>query len=384
MAGSTVQRNRNCFAEDGGRCPKLIVLDLDQTLWPFDAAHPRYARPHVSTGKCSVQCRGGIANAFIEAVAVVHGLGGEKAKHECWGEHTTGDAEEEHDVPQAQELKKRLGPEDRVRPLEGLYFEALTPSIVAGAVTETETSRHIPFPLRVAVASANSQRDTCCSLLRHLGLLNVPRSGAAQHCAVIDPSLLEIHPGSKREHLTNLARASGVDFADMLFFDDNRNNVAVARRLGVVVQEVSPLEGLTFEAFRKGIVAWRAQLRSKSAMTTWLKTGRLLGGATASSVPAQGTYQDSASLLRKRKSTAIDGSEILFAARCVEDGSNIRGVVACDASKFNPAFCINHLNESKVESAFGSNVATLCDCPVCNRVVVIEDEDDVCTNGNIS
>eukprot|EP00536_Pseudo-nitzschia_multiseries_P005562 jgi/Psemu1/190829/e_gw1.105.71.1 len=33
---------------------------------------------------------------------------------------------------------------------------------------------------------------------------------------------VEIFPGDKKRHFSNLKKASGIDFKDMLFFDDNR------------------------------------------------------------------------------------------------------------------------------------------------------------------
>jgi len=209
--------------------PKLIVLDLDQTLWPFDAAHPRYALPHHPASHGGIQCRESIATPFAEAISVVK-------------------------------------------------------SILA--VPNTGTSNSSSW--RIAVASANSNKDVCTSLLRHLGLMQPsPRELVTRRRCVpedVDPfgdvfggieqHLLEIHPGSKTVHLQRLEAASGIAFCDMLFFDDRRNNISVAQRLGVVAYQVSPLTGLTRNAFAEGMRLWRTQRQSGKAMATWLSTGK--------------------------------------------------------------------------------------------------------------
>ncbi|WFD05865.1 protein-tyrosine-phosphatase [Malassezia vespertilionis] len=44
---------------------------------------------------------------------------------------------------------------------------------------------------------------------------------------------LEIYPGSKITHFNKIAQTTGVAFKDMLFFDDERRNAEVQRKLGV-------------------------------------------------------------------------------------------------------------------------------------------------------
>jgi magnesium-dependent phosphatase 1 len=46
--------------------------------------------------------------------------------------------------------------------------------------------------------------------------------------------LQEIHKGSKKGHLHQIARASGVDFSEMVFFDDQRGNISDVSSLGVM------------------------------------------------------------------------------------------------------------------------------------------------------
>lgn len=178
-----------------GPLPKVVVIDLDQTLWGFDAAQPKYATPHRRLDKNRVQCSGGaVASPFPEAVACL----------------------------------QTLFQVDR----EGQS-------------------------LRVAVASMNSRREVCLSLLNKFGLM------AYASLPGIDPAMVQIHKGNKRQHLTALAHAGGVSFTDMLFFDDFSVNISTGRKLGVVSCKVLPHEGLTFLALEKGIKAWREQQQSQ-------------------------------------------------------------------------------------------------------------------------
>lgn len=208
--------------------PALIVFDLDQTLWPFDAAHPRYDLPHRPVRGPQgverwVQCRESLAKPFHHAVELVLELAA-----------AGGGA--------------RQGPDDQAR--------------------APQSAGH---RWRIGIASANMKHGVCCSLLRSLGLLVSQSVGSAPRAPGIDPMLLEIHPGSKSLHLQRLAELSGISFRDMLFFDDLRHNVSVAQRLGVVAVQVSRLEGVTRAAFEKGLAEWRAHRRQQGAIAAWLR-----------------------------------------------------------------------------------------------------------------
>ncbi|CAE7390193.1 MDP1, partial [Symbiodinium microadriaticum] len=182
--------------------PALVILDLDQTLWPFDAALPRFGLPH-RRGPDGVHCQGAPANPFSEAVEIVRQLKLQSTE-EC--------------------------------------------------------------PWRLAVASANSQDKVCTSLLNHLGLLKERDSYGG-----IDPKLLVIHPGSKTVHFNEIAQRTGIEFREMLFFDDRAMNVRVAQKLGISAYQVSSLEGLTYKAFAAGLQTWRSERRSSSALSSWLQ-----------------------------------------------------------------------------------------------------------------
>lgn len=43
----------------------------------------------------------------------------------------------------------------------------------------------------------------------------------------------EIYPGSKVSHFSKIQKASGIDYKDMIFFDDEHRNIADVGKLGV-------------------------------------------------------------------------------------------------------------------------------------------------------
>lgn len=65
---------------------------------------------------------------------------------------------------------------------------------------------------------------------------------------------LEIYPGSKTTHFEKLRKASGIEYADMLFFDDEARNKNV-ENLGVTMWLVR--DGLTCGEVDCGVREWR-------------------------------------------------------------------------------------------------------------------------------
>ena len=69
-------------------------------------------------------------------------------------------------------------------------------------------------------------------------------------------SYTEIYAGSKQLHFEKLRTASGVPFADMLFFDNEKGNVTDVRQLGVTC--VYCPGGMSEQAWEEGIVRFAA------------------------------------------------------------------------------------------------------------------------------
>eukprot|EP00435_Cladocopium_sp_Y103_P011115 s3604_g2.t2 len=102
----------------------------------------------------------------------------------------------------------------------------------------------------------------------------------------IEKSIMAIYPGSKTAHFKQIADGSGLEFREMLFFDDRALNVRAAQKLGIVAHQVSSLDGLTWKDFSAGLDAWRAQRRSSLAMSKWLRPkGTTPAGLESSAEP---------------------------------------------------------------------------------------------------
>lgn len=76
---------------------------------------------------------------------------------------------------------------------------------------------------------------------------------------------MEIYPGRKTQHLTELAQSSGISCEDMLFFDDEQRNSEV-RSLGVHFVLVDPAKGVTMHQFKAALQQFERQ--AKMVQTT--------------------------------------------------------------------------------------------------------------------
>ncbi|KAK4134656.1 magnesium-dependent phosphatase-1 [Trichocladium antarcticum] len=171
--------------------PRLIVLDLDYTLWPF------YSDIHPS--------------------------------------------------PPLRLLPGSAAPPTTVADRNGEHF-ALYPD--APAILRLVAS--LPAT-RLAVASKSPVGDLCRELLKLLRL-SAGLGGAPKRAFDAFDAGLEIYEGSKMRHFEVLAKRTGIAFADMLFFDDERPNLEV-EKLGVTMRLVR--DGLTWAEVERGVAQWR-------------------------------------------------------------------------------------------------------------------------------
>lgn len=63
--------------------------------------------------------------------------------------------------------------------------------------------------------------------------------------------------GTKISHFKQIQKLTGVDFKDMVFFDDESRNKDVEKALGVTFVLVR--NGVTWDMFNKGIQMWRTK-----------------------------------------------------------------------------------------------------------------------------
>ncbi|KAK9474193.1 magnesium-dependent phosphatase-1, partial [Dipodascopsis tothii] len=101
----------------------------------------------------------------------------------------------------------------------------------------------------IQVAAA-SRTDTPLVAKKMLKLLTV-----AGQSSIDQFDVLEIYPGSKITHFKQIAAKTGIDYSDMLFFDDETRNREVERVLGVKFVLVD--DGVTRPVWEQAVVDWR-------------------------------------------------------------------------------------------------------------------------------
>ena len=87
-----------------------------------------------------------------------------------------------------------------------------------------------------------------------LKLLKIPGPSTSSNRAIDAFDYLQIYPGNKTTHFERIHRESGVEYEDMLFFDDESRNKNV-EVLGVTMQLVR--DGVTRNEIDNGVKSWR-------------------------------------------------------------------------------------------------------------------------------
>ena len=114
----------------------------------------------------------------------------------------------------------------------------------------------------VAIAFASRTTDPAAAeaLLRAMPLHDAPSQTLALWDVLPSPHFFQAYPsggsGCKTRHFAAIRAASGTAPADMLFFDDMKDNVDAARMGGVTSVHLSR-SGLTWAAFQRGLQEWR-------------------------------------------------------------------------------------------------------------------------------
>ncbi|KAK9468310.1 HAD-like domain-containing protein [Lipomyces arxii] len=100
--------------------------------------------------------------------------------------------------------------------------------------------------VKIAAASRTSAPDLAKSMLK---LIHINGQRAIDYFDV-----LEIYPGTKITHFTFIKNATGIDYKDMLFFDDESRNKEVEHKLGVKFKYVH--EGVTWPLLNEAVYEW--------------------------------------------------------------------------------------------------------------------------------
>lgn len=116
--------------------------------------------------------------------------------------------------------------------------------------------KSLPTPILVASASRTHAPDLARTLLTQLTIATdaASASAASSKKAADFFDYHQIFPGDKKTHFQRLNEKTGIEYEEMLFFDDESRNKNV-EQLGVVMCLVR--DGVTWGEMDRGIREWR-------------------------------------------------------------------------------------------------------------------------------
>ncbi|RCI09627.1 hypothetical protein L249_3887 [Ophiocordyceps polyrhachis-furcata BCC 54312] len=194
--------------------PKMIVFDLDYTLWPFwvDTHVAPPLRPNAQHSAATD--RTGEQLAFYQDVPAM--------------------------LDQLRRSDVRLGVASRTS----------APHLAS----ELLTMLHLPptLPSSSSSSSSSSLPAAAAEVQEEAG------AGKPRRALDVFDGGLEIYPSSKIRHMEAIKARTGIDFQDILFFDDESRN-RETERLGLTMWLVR--DGMTWEELQKGLAEWRRRRR---------------------------------------------------------------------------------------------------------------------------
>lgn len=108
--------------------------------------------------------------------------------------------------------------------------------------------------IKIGAASRTCAPELGREMLKLLRIPQTSKTSGSSPRAIDLFDYLQIYPGSKTTHFERIKRESGIEYEEMLFFDDESRNKNV-EVLGVVMWLVR--DGVSREEMDAGVRSWR-------------------------------------------------------------------------------------------------------------------------------